>query len=511
MFRRSRRSAGSAGPRPVASLVRSAAAVTVEPLEGRRLFSSSVVGDVFYIALENHNFTQPASDTSAPQQLLGNPAAPFLNSLVTPGNPNAAQTAYASAYHNVLATPSGNSPSIHPSEPNYIWEEAGSNLGTTGDADPYTAGVNNVFAGPNLSGLLQSAGISWKSYQEDIDLTPTGGTVNFPTANSLTSTVAPQNQWTVPTKSLSGTSSAYTNPYNGSNQYNFAVKHDGQLFFTDTNGGTLTAANTSNSNPETLFYAPLQQLSTDLTNNTVARYNWITPDQFNDMHSSLNTNFTYKGVTYTHNTDQESVALGDNFLSMIVPQIMASQAYKNNGVIVIWNDETEGNANDFAHTSTEIVISPLAKGNAYNSTVNFTHSSDVKTLQEIFGVPAPGGGFLGDANTPGTNDLSDLFVPGVFTPSSLGGTVYKNSGNDGKVEAGLTIVLTGVNDAGQQVSLTTTTDDDGSYSFDGLLPGTYDVSVQGTKKDVGISKITLGVGQTLNSQDFSLLGPDSHR
>ena len=73
------------------------------------------LGDVFVIDMENHNFTQPSSDTTAPEQLLGNPAAPYLNSLITPGNPNAAQVSYASDYHNVLATPSGNNPSIHPS------------------------------------------------------------------------------------------------------------------------------------------------------------------------------------------------------------------------------------------------------------------------------------------------------------------------------------------------------------------------------------------------------------
>src|SRR5689334_2340578 len=107
--------------------LRAPVTAAIESLESRTLCDSKI-GDVFYIALENHNFTQPASDASAPQQLFGNSAAPYLNSLVTPGNPNAAQTAYASAYHNVLATPSGNNPSIHPSEPNYIWEEAGSNL-----------------------------------------------------------------------------------------------------------------------------------------------------------------------------------------------------------------------------------------------------------------------------------------------------------------------------------------------------------------------------------------------
>jgi hypothetical protein len=187
---------------------------------------------------------------------------------------------------------------------------------------------------------------------------------------------------------------------------------------------------------------------------------------------------------------------------------MASQAYKNNGVIVIWFDETEvGNTTSF--TVPEVVISPLAKGNAYNSTLPYTHSSDLKSMQELFGVSAPGGGFLGDANTPGTNDLSDMFVPGVFTPSALGGTVFKNSGNDHKGVAGLTVVLTGFNDANQAVHLTTTTRADGSYTFTGLLPGTYNVTVLGTKKHVGISGITLGVGQTLSDEVFSLLGPDS--
>jgi hypothetical protein len=315
----------------------------------------------------------------------------------------------------------------------------------------------------------------------------------------------------VPLRSFSGTSPDYTNPYNGSHQYNFAPKHDGQLFFTATNGDNGSGTpNFSPSNPEAQYYAPLQQLQTDLSNNSTARYSLITPDQFNDMHSSLNTDFTYNGVKYLAGTDQESIALGDNFLSKIVPIIMASQAYKNNGVIVIWYDETEaGNTTSF--TVPEIVISPLAKGNAYNSTLAYTHSSDLKSMQELFGVTAPGGGFLGDASTPGTNDLSDMFVPGVFTPSSLQGTVFKNSGKDGKVVPGLTIVLTGINDANQVISLTTTTDSNGSYTFIGLLPGTYTVTVQGAKKDIGISNINIGVGQALTDEDFSILGPDSKK
>jgi hypothetical protein len=494
---------------------------SLEALEARDLPSvNPIIGDVFYIDMENHNLTQPTGLNPAPgdpEQLFNNPAAPYLNSLITPGssNPAEAQTSFAGNYINAAI-------GLHPSEPNYVWQQAGlTGLNNANDRSPYfvttSNGQNNIVNAPNLSGLLQAAGIPWKDYLEDIDLVPTSGTVNQPGANSLTSTVVDRSKWTVPTTDFSGTNSTgYTNPYNGSDQYNFATKHAGAVFFTDTNGGTSTAPDFSPSNPETKYYAPLQQLATDLANNTVGRYNEITPDQFNDMHSSLNTNFNYAGQTWTHNTDQESIALGDNFLSKIVPTIMASPAYKNNGVIVIWYDETEGpdpgrDTPGAGTTLAEIVISPLARGNAYTNNIQYTHSSDLKSLQELFGVSAPGGGFLGDANTPGTKDLSDLFVPGVFNPSSLSGTVFKNSGNDHKVVAGLTIVLTGVNDAGQHITLTTTTNADGSYTFTGLLPGTYSVSVPGAKKDIGISHITLGVGENLTGEDFSLLGPDSKK
>jgi hypothetical protein len=388
-----------------------------------RAGTSNQIGDVIYIEMENHNFTQPNGNvnnsSTSIEQVKGNPAAPYLNSLITPGNANAAQTSYATAYHNVLATPSGNNRSIHPSEPNYIWQEAGSNFGINNDADPYTNTTqSNVFSSQSLSALLATKGLTWRSYAEDAQLAASSGTTNNPGANGLTSNVLPSSQWTVPMHSFSGTSSSYVNPYNGSNQYNFAPKHVGQLFFSATNGGTTTTPNngTSASNPQALNYEPLQQLSADLASNGVGRYNVITPDQYNDMHTALNTNFTYNGVTYQHNTDAEQIALGDNFLSKIVPQIEASQAFKNNGVIVIWNDETEAQnsadktANDFSHTSTEIVISPLSKGNAYASSVDYTHSSDLKTLEEVFGLSP----LLNDAASPGVNDLAGLFQPGVI-------------------------------------------------------------------------------------------------
>jgi len=341
---------------------------------------------VFVIALENHNFTQPAdAPPGTPEQILGNPAAPYVNSLITPGNPNAAMTSFATNYQNAAV-------GVHPSEPNYIWSQAGQDFGVDNDDDPSPAN-GNVFSSPSLAGLLQQKGISWKSYQEDIDM------------DFSTNTVLPKSEWTVPLVSQSGTNSGYTNPYNGSHQYNYAAKHDPMVFFTDTNGPS-----------ETYHYAPLQQLATDLTDNTVARYNWITPDQYNEMHSSLSGGFTYHGVHYTG--DQAAVAEGDNFLSIMVPEIEASQAFKDDGAIILWWDETEG-GDTSQYTIPEIVISPDAIGNAYSNDVYYTHSSDLLTMEELFQV----GQCLG--NSCSANSLAGLFKPGsipntvVPEPASL--------------------------------------------------------------------------------------------
>jgi hypothetical protein len=180
------------------------------------------------------------------------------------------------------------------------------------------------------------------------------------------------------------------------------------VFFTDTKGGN----NPTSSNPLSANYAPLQQLMTDLANDTVADYNWISPNQYNDMHTSLSA--PYKGLT----GDPAKIRQGDDFLSQIVPVIMASNAYKDNGAIILWWDESESdgttgdNGDNFNHTIGEIVISQHAHKNVhgipYASPVNFTHSSDLRTMQEIFHV----GPLVGDAAN--AEDLSDLFAPGAI-------------------------------------------------------------------------------------------------
>ena len=324
---------------------------------------------VFVIAMENHNFVQP-NPTGSPQQIFTNPAAPYINSLITPGNSNAVQVSYATKYYNAGV-------GVHPSEPNYVWQEAATDFGFNTDNDP-TATQGNFYTVPHFTAQLNAAGIPWKNYQENVSL------------------------GAGPTHSASGTSATVINPFYGTGQYNYAVKHNPMAFFTDTATQTVYE---------------LSALFTDLTNNTVGRYNWITPNQYNDQHSALSGGFTYNGTHFT--SDQASIAQGDNFLATVVPQIMASAAYKDHGAIVIWWDETEGGDNT-NYTVPEIIISPLAKGNAYASNLEYNHSSDLRTMEDIFGL-----GYVSNSipvtatNAAGTaynyvanvNNLSDLFAP----------------------------------------------------------------------------------------------------
>src|SRR5262249_55141850 len=63
--------------------------------------------------------------------------------------------------------------------------------------------------------------------------------------------------------------------------------------------------------------------------------------------------------------------------------------------------------------------------------------------------------------------------PAASQTASLAGFVYGDTGFALIPLSGVTLTLTGATTTGQQVTLTTTTAGDGSYSFGNLLPGTY--------------------------------------
>jgi phosphatidylinositol-3-phosphatase len=281
-----------------------------------RPFSINAVSikHVFLITMENHNWSD----------IKNNPSAPYINNTLLPA------ASYAEQYYN----PPGN----HPSEPNYLWLEAGTNFGISDDFDP---SINHQSTSQHLVTLLSNAGISWKSYQEGIS-----GTDCPLTGNGL-----------------------------------YAPKHNPMVFFDD-----VTNSNDPNSSNCISHIRPYTELATDLQQNTEANYNFITPNLCNDMHDTcapLN----------------DSVMQGDTWLSQNLPTILNSQAYMNGGIVFITWDEGEGGDGPIGM----IVLSNDAKGGGYSNTIRYTHSSTLRTLEEIFGVTP----LLGDAAN--ATDLSDLF------------------------------------------------------------------------------------------------------
>src|SRR5947209_18160174 len=96
---------------------------------------------VFIILLENHTLAD----------ILGNPDAPYINNTIIPSS------SYALQYYNP--------PGLHPSEPNYLWLEAGTNFAITNDDPPAN---NHQSSTAHFVTQLKNAGISWKTYHENI-------------------------------------------------------------------------------------------------------------------------------------------------------------------------------------------------------------------------------------------------------------------------------------------------------------------------------------------------------
>jgi hypothetical protein len=270
---------------------------------------------VFIILLENESW----------EEVKGNTNAPYLNNTLLP------MASRCEGYHNVT--------NLHPSLPNYLWLEAGTNFGILDNDDPDSNHQNTT---NHLVTLLNNAGISWKTYHEDID----------------------------------GTYIPLTNR-NG-----YAVRHNPFIYFDDVTG-TNDPANAYG----IIHVRPYSEFAADLTNNTVARYNFLKPNICNDGHDSCAPYY-------------DPVRQIDVWLAAEVPKILNSQAYSNNGALFITWDES--------HLADPrigmIVLSPFARGNGYTNNIHYTHSSTLRTIQEIFGV----GPFLGDAAN--ATDLSDLFI-----------------------------------------------------------------------------------------------------
>ena len=194
-------------------------------------------------------------------------------------------------------------------------------------------GVAQDFHGvshPSLPNYLAlTSGSTWGITDDGYHRLPAGGLGAQLTAAGIS--------WRAYMEGMSGTCLSSPYPY--------AIKHNPFAYY----GGKCPAN-----------VVPFTKFGKDLSGD-VPRFVWITPGLCNDGHDC-------------------STAVADRWLSHVVPQIQATQAWKDNGLLVITWDEGEDSAN---HILT-LLIRP---GSGHQtSSRRYDHYSLLATIEDRFGL-----------------------------------------------------------------------------------------------------------------------------
>jgi hypothetical protein len=215
----------------------------------------------------------------------------------------------------------------HPSLPNYIATTSGGTQGIADDAypDQHPLGVESIFsqAAPLPGG--------WRAYEESMADVPCQRYDTYP-----------------------------YQPYHNPPLYYTGLASDCPA--RDVSMGTTTSGNFVN----------------DLTNDTLPAFAFITPDQYDNMHTGVD--------------KATEISTGDAWLQSWVPKITASTAYQTGQLVlfITWDEDDYNLSNQIPL----FVISPYTHpGTA--SLLQFTHYSLLRTTEELLGI----GTYLGEAAT----------------------------------------------------------------------------------------------------------------
>jgi phosphatidylinositol-3-phosphatase len=266
---------------------------------------ASAIKVVFVIAFENHDAKQIYGNTSD---------APYIN--------NVLMEKYAYSTNFIDPLPSS------PSEPHYIWMEAGTNKlpdhTFTGNDDPSSS--NSTGSSAHLTAQIRQAGISWMSYQEGLN---------------------------------SGTGKC---PIDSDGHY--AAKHNPFVFFRDVSGSPPSRSNSYC----IAHHKNYKALADDLVNARVSSFNFITPNLCNDMH----------GDSGCPNSNE--IKSGDNWLKRNLPAMIDYVNANQGAIFLVWDEGDSTNLLPF------IAIGPGVK-KGYAGTVRYDHSSLLKSVERILQLP----------------------------------------------------------------------------------------------------------------------------
>lgn len=339
-------------------------------------FTPPPVQHVWYIDLENEGFTQS----------FGTPSAdPYLaTTLVHEG---ALLRKYFAVGHdsldNYIAQVTGQAPDRATDNDCPVWTPFEP---TDHVLEPFNQYVGNgcVYpaSAPTLGNQLTDAGLTWTAYLQDMGNDPardkTVTTSQGPACGHPQIGQSDQTEGAEP-------------------QDMFADRHEGFMYFQSV------TANAAYCDAHVLSFQPLLK---DLSSvSTTPNFSFLAPNLCNDGHDSP-----------CANGDPGGFVDIDAFLSVWVPTIMASPAFKANGLIFITFDEGstdtaccgETPGRSASHPNTvlpgmggpgggrvgAVLISPFIKPGT-ESTVAYNHYSALRSIEDIFGLS-----HLGDAAMP---------------------------------------------------------------------------------------------------------------
>jgi hypothetical protein len=284
---------------------------------------------VFVITMENHDSAQ----------IYGNSVdAPYLNDTLMK------RYAYATDFVDAL-------PQELPSESHYVLMEAGTHAFAdatfTTNSDPSAA--NSTASTAHLVTQIRNAGVpglDWMSYQEGIN-------------------------------AATGACPVHSDGF-------YATKHNPYVFFHDVAGNP-----PSPTQPYcAAHHRDLGRLAADLAAGSVAAYNFISPNQCNDMHGASGC------------PDGNGIRAGDNWLRTTLPHLI-DYVNRHRGVILLVWDEGDRTAK-----MPFLAIGPGVKP-GYASSVRINHASVLRSVEAMLRLaPLP--------TVSAGNDLSDLFLPGAY-------------------------------------------------------------------------------------------------
>jgi phosphatidylinositol-3-phosphatase len=216
----------------------------------------------------------------------------------------------------------------HPSLPNYI-------AMTSGDTQGITSDCTNCFVNQtNLMDLIEKSGRSWRAYMEDMPAACTLGNLS-----------------------------------------KYAQKHNPFVYYDDIRNNSTRCQQND---------VPFSQFNSDLKNNQLPAFAWITPNLCNDAHSC-------------------PVETADQWLGPVVDNILHSAAFDQNSLLVITFDEGTGNSGCCGLPSkaggkiATLLISKQVKPGFQDNTP-YTHYSLLKTIETSWGL-LPLLGHSADAET----------------------------------------------------------------------------------------------------------------